>query len=196
VSGEREREREEQCYSVPPAEDNLEIRSESVIRYPRDRVYRTYRDQLPEMAAFIPDVDRVVVVSRKTTEYGLELHNEWIAAREVPSYARAFVKAEHLRWDDYAEWHDDDFRVDWRIGTRVFTEAVHCVGVNRFFEHPEGTKVVLSGELKIDLSKVSGFPRFLAARVGPEVERFVVSLITPNLEQVNASIGRFLDAQG
>jgi hypothetical protein len=173
----------------------LEFHSESVIRHPRDRVYRAYRDQLPEIAPHIPDITRITVLSRETTADGVRLHNEWVAAREVPSYARAFVNPEHLRWDDFADWVDADFRVDWRIGTRVFTDAVRCAGVNRFHEHPEGTRVALTGDLGIDLRKVPGFPRFLAGRIGPEVERFVVSLIAPNLERVNASIGRFLDAQ-
>lgn len=175
----------------------MEIRSESVIRHPRDRVYRAYRDRLSEIAPFIPDIDRIVAVSREDTDRGVKLHNEWIAAdRRIPSFARPFVRPEHLRWDDFADWVDADHRVDWRIGTRVLSEAVHCAGANRFHEHPDGTRVALTGELRIDLRKVPGFPRLLVSRIGPEVERFVVSRITPNLERVNAAIGRFLDAEG
>jgi hypothetical protein len=88
---------------------------------------------------------------------------------------------------------DAEWAVHWRIRTRVFTEAVDAAGINRFHVDPAGTRVEISGDLKIDLLRVPGFPRFLVNRIGPEVERFVVSLITPNLEQVNTSIGRFLD---
>ena len=57
------------------------------------------------------------------------------------------------------------------------------------------TRVVLAGDLEIDVKSIPGVPRLLAGRLKPQVERFIVSLITPNLEQVNTSLGRFLDDQ-
>ena len=172
----------------------MEIRSESRIRYPRDRVYRAYRDRLPEIAAFIPDIREIVVRSRQEVPGGIELHNEWVADREIPSFAQAFLKPEHLRWDDYARWHDAEHYVAWTLKTRAFTDAVKCSGRNTFYEDGGGTRVLLTGDLTIDLREIPGVPSFLAKRVAPQVEKFIVSLITPNLERVNASIERFLDA--
>ncbi len=51
----------------------------------------------------------------------------------------------------------------------------------------------LTGTLVIDLKEIPGVPSFLGRRLAPQVERFIVSLITPNLEAVNTSIQRFLD---
>lgn len=171
------------------------ISSESRIAHPRDAVYRAYRDQLPAIAQYIPDIREIVVRSRTDRPQGPLLHNEWVADREIPSYAAAFVKPEHLRWDDHASWDDAQFHVDWVIKTRTFTDAVHCAGRNAFFDDGAGgTRVVLSGELRIAADEIPGVPRFLGRRFAPDVERFVVALVTPNLEQVNASIGRFLDA--
>ena len=171
----------------------MEIRSESRIKYPREQVYVAYRDRLPEIAKFIPDIREIVVRSRREVPGGVELHNEWVADRDIPSFAQAFLKPEHLRWDDHASWNDEGRYVAWRLQTRAFTDAVRCAGRNTFVEDGAGTRVVLAGDLTIDLKEIPGVPGFLAKRVAPQVEKFIVSLITPNLERVNASIERFLD---
>ena len=38
-------------------------------------------------------------------------------------------------------------------------------------------------------------PRFLAGTLAPQVEKFVVVLVRPNLEQMNVSLGRYLDSR-
>jgi hypothetical protein len=174
----------------------MEIRSESRIKYPRDQVYRAYRDRLPEIAKYIPDIKEIVVKRRDESADRVKLHNEWIADREIPGFAQAILKPEHLRWDDHAEWHDDEHYVAWTLKTRAFTDAVHCEGRNTFLEDGSGTRVVLTGDLTIDLKEIPGVPSFLAKRIAPQVEKFIVSLVTPNLERVNASIERFLDVAG
>ena len=173
----------------------MEIRSESRIGWPRERVYRAYRDELPKIAAYIPDICEIRVLRRTETPQGVSLHNEWRASREIPSFARPFLSPEQLAWDDLAEWNDQGFYVDWKLQTRAFTEAVRCSGRNAFYVDGGGTRVVLTGDLSIDLSAVKGFPAFLAPRIAPQVEKFIVSLITPTLEQVNRSIQSVLDAE-
>jgi hypothetical protein len=91
----------------------VKIQSESRIHHPLERVYSCYRDQLPEIAPYTPDIKEIVVHSREELEQGPKIHNEWIADRDLP-----------------------------------------------------------------------------------KVESFIVKLITPNLEKVNHSLERYLDAQG
>jgi hypothetical protein len=170
------------------------IHSESRIHHPRDVVYRTYRDRLSEIAAYIPDVKRIVVLSKEERAGGMKFHNEWVADREIPRLMQVVVKPEMLRWDDYADWHDGDWHCDWRLELRTLKDRVSCHGTNTFFElGSDHTKVVLAGSLEIDLSNFPGIPRILAGRLAPQVEKFIVSLITPNLEKVNGSLERFLD---
>ncbi len=175
----------------------MRIHSSSVVHHPRARVFQAYRDQLPEIAAYIPDI-REIQVERRGEEGGtVQLHNVWIASREVPSFARGILKPDMLRWDDYADWDEAGWFCSWRLRTLAFTDSVRCSGTNRFEALDDGnTRVVLSGELDIDVKSIPGVPRLLAGRLKPQVEKFIVSLITPNLEQVNTSLGRFLDDQG
>jgi nitrogen fixation protein len=171
----------------------MEIRSESRIHHPRDVVFAAYRDRLPEIAAYIPDIKEIVVESREQADGIVELHNVWVSDREIPSFARAILEPEYLRWDDFATWRNAEWACDWSIRTRAFTDAVVCGGRNQFFEDGRGTRVLLSGDLTIRLKEIPGVPKFLAPRIAPQVEKFIVSLITPNLEAVNRSLQRFLD---
>ena len=175
----------------------MRIHSESIINHPREAVFLAYRDRLPEIAPYIPDIGEIRVESRTEHHDKVELHNLWIAEREIPGFAQAFIKPDMLRWDDYASWDAAAKSCSWRLRIRAFPESVTCSGTNTFIEFGPGrTKVLLEGDLQIDVKKIPGVPRILAGRVGPKVEQFIVSLITPNLERVNSSLGRFLDDQG
>jgi hypothetical protein len=175
----------------------MRIHTESLIRHPQEKVYRAYRDRLPEIAAYIPDVKEILVESRDEIANGVKLHNVWIAEREIPVFARAFLKPEMLRWDDFAEWHDDEHQVRWKLQLRVFTDNVRCAGTNTFRRVDDHTTAVtLEGDLDIDLKSIPGVPKLLAGGLKPKVEKFIVSLITPNLERVNESLQQFLDEKG
>lgn len=174
----------------------MKIHSESRIAHPRSVVFAAYRDRLPEIAAFIPDIQAVNVLARSDAGPLVTLHNEWVSDREVPSYATKLIRPQDLQWDDHASWDASAFVCNYEIKTRVFTEAVRCVGRNTFTEDGDGTKVVLTGDFNITNLKIPGVPSFLAKKMIPKVEQFIVGLITPNLERTNEAVGAFLDAQG
>ncbi|MFK7988067.1 MAG: hypothetical protein AB8I08_18755 [Sandaracinaceae bacterium] len=172
----------------------MRIHSESLIHHPQALVYEAYRDRLPEIAPYIPDVEEIRVESREDGEGEVKLHNVWIAKSEIPIFARAFLKPEMLRWDDHAVWKDAEHRVHWTLKLRVFTDQVTCGGTNTFLANGDNeTKVVLDGDLDIDLKNIKGVPRMLAGGMKPKLEKFIVSMITPNLKKVNSSLQQFLD---
>lgn len=174
----------------------MKIHSVSMIAHPRDAVFAAYRDRLSAIAAYIPDVREIAVQKREEADGIVTLHNIWKAQREVPTALKMVLKPESLEWDDYARWDQAAYICDWEIKTRVFREKVSCKGRNTFTIEGGKTKVLLTGDLEIDMDAVPGVPRLLARKLGPQLEKFIVSLITPNLEQVNKSLERFLDDQG
>jgi hypothetical protein len=182
-------------YERKPADGGqMKFSSESQIAHPRDTVFAVYRDSLPEIAAYIPDVREIIVRNKSVDGCVTKLHNEWVADREIPRLMASFLRPEHLRWDDHAVWDSDIYSCSWSLKTHAFPDAVMCKGTNKFLDDGNGgTKVVLSGELVLDARKVKGVPRLLAGRITPKIEQFIVMLITPNLEQVNESLQRFLD---
>lgn len=173
----------------------MRIHSESILRHPRDHAFAAYRDRLPDIVPYLQDIKEVRVLSRTENEGVVSLHNLWVADQEIPSYAKAFLKPHMLQWDDYADWKGDDRQCLWRLET-FFKDGVTCSGSNTFLAMDANTtRVVLEGDLRIDLKKIPGVPRLLAKRMGPQVEKFIVSLISPNLQKVNDSLQRFLDDQ-
>ena len=174
----------------------MRIQSESTIQHPRDVAFAAYRDRLPEIAAYIPDIREIIVQAREEEGSVVSLHNEWFADTDIPKMVQSVVRPEMLRWDDFASWDSERFVCSWNLRVGAFTESVNCSGTNTFVAvGPTETRVILAGDLTLDLSNVRGVPRFMARKLGPQIERFIVAMITPNLEQVNQSLQAFLDAQ-
>lgn len=173
----------------------MQIRSETRLHHPIDVVFAAYRDRMPEVAAYVPDVAAITVLSREESGDEVKLHNEWRSDREIPKLVSKIIRPEHLCWDDHATWNAVTRQCRWKIVTRAFTEAVECTGTTKLIEDGDGTRIVLAGDFKIDLHEIPNVPSFLGKRLAPQVEKFIVGLITPNLERTNTAIGRFLDEQ-
>lgn len=174
----------------------MQINAVSIIRHPLDRVYRAYKDELVEISAFMPNINEIKILSRQEVPDGTRLHNEWTGKGEIPKLVRGILKPEMVKWDDYALWNDVEHLCHWEIKTRAFTDNCTCKGINRLVaEGPDATRVTLSGTLDVHLQGIPGVPGFLANRVAPQVEKFIIALITPNLEQVNTALERYLNSR-
>lgn len=173
----------------------MKIESESLIAHPVEAVFEAYRDRLPEVVPYLDDIREIVVESRREGDGVVTLHNVWSSDKDIPAVASKFIKPEHLSWDDHAQWSVAETRCQWRIEPRAFQDAFRCSGTTTLIPEGDRTRVRLAGELTIDAAKVRGVPKFLAKTVGPQIEKFIVALIKPNLEKTNVAIGQFLDAQ-
>lgn len=171
----------------------MRIHSASFIHFPLECVYPTYRDRLPEVAAFMPDIRLIEVVHRTDTPRGPDILNIWHPENRIPPVAQKVVKPEMLRWEDHAEWDDAHTWVDWRLVIPAFKDQVTCSGRNRFEDAGDRTRVVVEGELDIDIRRIPGVPKLLANRMKPQIEQFIIRLVQPNLEKVNGSLEAFMD---
>ena len=171
----------------------MKLESSDIIHHPLDSVYETYRDEMPQIADYVANISKIVVESREEVEDGVKLHNVWHAIGEIPGIAKAIIKPDMLQWDDYAHWINAEKYCSWRLSTRFFTENVTCTGRSSFYDNGDGsTRVEITGDLNISLRGVAGIPRILQSRAEPQIEKFIVSLITPSLRRVTAGVGRYL----
>ena len=174
----------------------MELRADLTLPYPRDVVFRVYRDKTPELLPYLPNVREIKVESRKEDGALVKMVNVWKGGGEIPAAARAFLSEAMLSWDDYARWDEAKWSCGWRIKTRSFTEAVRCEGENRFVALEDGgTRLEIRGSLSIDGSKVSGVPRFLAGKVAATVEAFLAEKIRPNLVETASSLRKHLESK-
>lgn len=174
----------------------MQIHAASVVHHPADRVYLAYRDELPAIATFMANIKEIRVLAREDREGGVRLHNEWSGKGEIPKVAQRIITPDMVKWDDHADWSDAERLGRWSISTRFFTESVRCTGTTRIEAHGDAaSRITLAGTLDINVGDVPGVPRFLASSLAPQVEKFIIALITPNLEQVNGALERYLDSK-
>lgn len=174
----------------------MRIRSDSVIAHPVDRVFEAYLEHLPEAAMQVAGVKEVKVESREEDGGVVRIHNVWVGEGGIPAFAQRIVSSGQVSWDDYAVWHRRERRCEWNIKPRAFREAVRCVGTTRFLAHESGgTRVIIAGDLDIDMTKVRGVPDVVGQTLAPQIEKFIVSRVTPNLERNNEAISSYLDGR-
>lgn len=174
----------------------MDLTASSVIHHPRDVVFRAYRDELGSVAAYLPNVKEIRVLSREVSGTHVKLHNLWVGRGEIPKIAQGIVKPDMVCWDDFADWDESTHVCAWSLKLRVFTDKFSCSGTNTITEEGPGrTRVALRGKLELDLRDIPGVPRILASRIAPQVEAFIIALVRPNLEQVNTALGKYLDAK-
>ncbi len=171
----------------------MRIEADSILPYARDVVFRAYRDDLPKVVEFLPNVRAIEVKKRDEAGPVTTLFNVWHGGGEIPAAARALLDEKALSWDDHAVWDESKHECDWTIHTHAFTEAVTSRGQTRLIELAPGrTRIELRGEFSIDLKKVRGVPSFLAGSVGKAVEAFLSKQITANLTSTTDALSRYL----
>ena len=163
------------------------------IPFSREQVFRTHRDRMADMVEYMPDIDTIEVVAREEDGDLVRLVNHWAAAQtEVPRIARAFIKPEMLRWVDTASWDQSRWRCEWNIELGFLPEAISCRGHNEFEELKGKTRITMNGELSVNTDKVPGVPKLLGRKMTPQIEKFVINLIEPNMRETNKVVARYL----
>jgi hypothetical protein len=176
----------------------VRIEADTIVPFPRELVFRAYRDELPNVVAFLPNVRSIEIKDRKEEGGLVKLHNVWHGGGDIPAALRAVVDEKVLRWDDFASWDETSFTGTWSIRTHAFTEAVSCSGVTKML--PVGPavdgggkcRVELTGDFNIDAKKLSGIPSFMAGSLGKAVESFLAKQITANLASTTEGLSRYL----
>lgn len=173
----------------------MKIYVEDIIHFPLDTVFSTYRDNLPELSSYLPNIDAITQEEREELEDGsVKLLNVWKASpTEIPKIVRPFIDPNAISWKDYAHWDHANLTCEWRMELSIFSDHISVKGLNRF--EPKGedaVKFIINGELSVDAKKIPGVPRLLAGRIGPAIEKFVITLITPNLKGVNRGLEKLI----
>lgn len=175
----------------------MKIEVVDTIPFDRDVVFATLRDELPGLAEYLPNVERIELREREELAGGrIRTLNHWKARAEIPAVARALVKPEMLQWLDHATWDSSTWRCDWRLEMGFVTDRLHCAGTNVYEDlGPGRTELAVRGDLTLDLKGMKGVPSIMAGQIGAALEKFVVSLITPNYKRLNEGLVRYLGAR-
>ncbi|MBE2248710.1 MAG: hypothetical protein IAE78_04105 [Myxococcus sp.] len=167
------------------------------IPFPREQVFKAYRDELPNLVPYLENVRAITVTSRTEDGPLVKYVNRWKGGGEIPSVVRKVVSEDLMEWDDLATWNEQDFTCQWQTVVPAFKEALDARGTNTFTALSDTSmRFSIRGELKVDASKVRGVPRLLAGTIGPAIESFLVGRIQPNFLTVARGVERWLREGG
>ena len=175
--------------------------SETLVSHPASAVLETMVDRMEDIVPFLDTVDSIETLEREELDGGrIRIVRRWQGSESsAPPALAAFVTADMLAWIDTAIWHPEEYAVDWSIATSM-SKLYECGGRNSFGPAPDdpenATLMRVSGELTVYPDKVPGVPGFLARRLAPQVEKFVVNLLKPNLLDVGKGLQGYLDNRG
>jgi hypothetical protein len=173
----------------------MKIHASTRVPFPREMVFRTYRDRLVDCQPYLPNVKSIEVKQRADDGAITRLFNVWRARGEIPKIAQSIIKPEMLAWDDHAVWDESALTTEWRIETHMMRDHVKCGGKNVYTIDGDATVLTIDGDLTIDLRGVKGVPSFLAKAIAPAVEQVIVAMIKPNLLEVAKGVGKLLEKE-
>ena len=171
----------------------------SIVSHPASLVLETMIERMERVVPFMPSVEGIELKSREDLDDGLlKIVRRWQGtADSAPSAVRPFLSQEAMAWTDTALWTPEEYKVEWTLSTSM-GRLYDCSGINYFEPDPDApetsTRMRVTGELTIYPERLPGVPKFLGKRLAPQIERFVVNLITPNLTDVAVGLQGFLDA--
>lgn len=172
----------------------MELTARTRIPYPRELVYRTIRDRLPELAKYMPNVKEIVMKEREDKGTQVRFLNLWTASSEIPAIAQRYVKPELFQWKDRALWDESGWWCDWSVETGAWPGVVECGGRNVYVEYDGGVELQINGTLTLNLDKAP-IPKLFVGSVRPLVERMIVAAMKPNLTSIGDAVAGYLKAQ-
>lgn len=147
------------------------------------------RDEMPALVPFMPDTDEIVVLSREEQAAEVKIVNRWRASlNKLPSALRSFVKPEMLSWNDHATWTEADHTARWELEALGSDRLFSCRGETSISEEGGQTHLKIIVDFEIYPENVPGVPKFLARKLGPQVEKVIGEVLSVNMRQMGQSI--------
>jgi hypothetical protein len=168
----------------------MELTATTRVTFPREHVFKTYRDRIVETVPFLPNIRSIEVKERRDEGGKTDMVNVWTGKTELPLLAKRLIKADMLSWTDRASWDEAIWQVKWRIETHAFPGLLECTGHTDFVESGTGTEIKICGDLFLRVERAH-LPRLLAA----PIEKLIVTALKPNLLSTGEGVARLLASQ-
>lgn len=166
------------------------------ISHPPAAILDLMIERMQEIVPFLLNVERIDLLERQDLPEGkIRIVRHWQGTLEsIPAPLRPFLSKDLIGWLDHAVWTPSEYKVEWNLATE-FCRYFDASGVN-YYEPVDGgaaTEISITGGINVYPERLPGMPEFLASRLRPQVERFVVEIIAPNLTDVAMGLQEYLD---
>lgn len=154
------------------------------------------RDEMPALVPFMADTEEINVISREEAEGEVKIVNRWRASlNKIPSALRSFVKPDMLSWNDHARWTEADHTARWELEAIGSDRLFSCQGETSIIEEGGETLLKIVIEFEIYPERVPGIPKFLAKKLGPQIEKLIGEVLSVNMRQMAQSITAYAAAK-
>jgi hypothetical protein len=174
----------------------MNLKSISMLKHPRERVWPAIRDRLPEIVPLIDDIESVTVESREEKRNGtVLLVNTWKGKPKLPAIVAGRIRPEMFAWTDRAEYRVETFECLWRLEPHFFADRIKCSGVTRYEPAMggRGTRITFEGDLELSTRNLPGVPTVFEGALASAIELFVAALVPKNFRKLTEAVGKFLE---
>jgi hypothetical protein len=163
------------------------------INFPHEDVFDTYLNHMDDVAEFLPDIKEIRVLERTEKGNKVKLVNQWVAQRDLPGFMKKFFDVKEMGWIDRAEWDISKNCVHYELEVPGLEKYVKIKGYNEITPDGDRTRMLISGEMQIEIEKHPAVPKLLGRGLRPKVEKFFIELIKPNLVDANRAMETYLE---
>lgn len=154
------------------------------------------RDEMPALVPFMADTDEISVISREELDGEVKIVNRWRASlNKIPSALRSFVKPEMLSWNDHARWTEEDHTARWELEAIGSNRLFSCQGETSILVEGDQTFLQIVVDFEIYPDQVPGVPKFLAKKLGPQLEKLIGDVLSVNMRQMAQSITAYAESK-
>ncbi|MFK7824391.1 MAG: hypothetical protein AB8G05_09550 [Oligoflexales bacterium] len=161
-----------------------------------DLVYRIVKDQLSDLAPYLPSIDRIDTMERSSIPGGKEkVVNHWFAQIDMPGLLSKFISKDLLSWKDNAIWDPNSRSVEYQLESFIANNLFEAKGCNKFEAVSENKmRLTLSCEVNINADSVPGVPKLMKKKVTPLIEKIIEKMMKPNITSLGKGLKAYLEA--
>ena len=161
-----------------------------------DLVYKIVKDQSPELAPYLPSIERIETIQRSNLSAEQEqVVNHWYAQIDIPVLISKFISKDLLSWKDTAVWDHASKSVTYQLESFIANDLFDANGCNKFEAISEDKmRLTLSCEVIIHPDSVPGVPRLMKKKVAPLIEKIIEKMMQPNITSLGKGIKAYLEA--
>ncbi len=146
----------------------------------KDTVYRMLRDDLANLARYLPNVQHVEVLERKQAGTHTSIVNQWKGKYMERTVIGRIAHLKELSWLNREEWFDETSECRWSYEFFVFKDYLSIEGKQLFSSDGKHTTVTIMGDLTVDLIKFPLIPPELKKTINEAVSRDVLEIMKTN----------------
>ncbi len=175
----------------------MKIKTIAIVKHPREKVWATMRDKLPELARFMDDMDSIITESRDKHNGIYNIVNICKAAPKLPDMVVKYLDTNMLQWNDCAAWDEETWKCRWRIEPHKFGERINCHGITSFdmAMGGRGTRVTLESTIEWNDKDLPGIPAFIELKIFDGIGLFFNNIIPKNFQKIMNALSEYLELE-